>query len=432
MSGRREKGRWGRINTKMYGDEFYMRKLSPDLPSGQGLFRYLLTGPHLTGVPGLILLRKLDLCERLGWRLNKSSPWPAWTYQYKFFEATFGKPLLDSFPFGVEELLQTMVDAGKLITDEEAGVGFLPKGIENDTPDNPNTVLSWRHVLYNEVPETPLKWRALRTIHAHLTRARPGVDWDGAFRTLAPKAFAIRALLKGTLPPKVGGKPGGTTQTPNPNPQTPIIKPPPPEQAGALPLQRKHQPVEEENKQILQAADQPQPQPQLSAPPTPPGPLPEYVGRQDELDAMEALYAAKRQAELDEVRADAAEQARLQAEDPDSPHRTRFMFVKADGEIDVKEGWRFIQVTRVNYKTTDGVPKPLRRERIVPNGFGEWVARVIHEEGVDGFVRVVVNYVGDQSLDVAAKEWPTATMMSENIWPQRARPSAKRRRAVGY
>ena len=59
-------GRYRKVEVRTWGDEKF-RKLSPMLPSGQGLWLYLMTGPHTTAIPGLSRVGRAALAEELGW-----------------------------------------------------------------------------------------------------------------------------------------------------------------------------------------------------------------------------------------------------------------------------------------------------------------------------------------------------------------------------
>ena len=58
--------RYRKIEVKTWSDEQF-RQLSPMPPSGQGLWFFLLTGPHTGPIPGLFRAGRAALAEELGW-----------------------------------------------------------------------------------------------------------------------------------------------------------------------------------------------------------------------------------------------------------------------------------------------------------------------------------------------------------------------------
>jgi hypothetical protein len=62
--------------------------------------------------------------------------------------------------------------------DWDAGLIWLPKGIDHNPPDNPNVVKSWRHY-WDDVPECPLKLEAYQTLRERV--AERGEGFANAF-----------------------------------------------------------------------------------------------------------------------------------------------------------------------------------------------------------------------------------------------------------
>jgi hypothetical protein len=58
-----------KIFTKMYGDEKF-RALSNPAPNAQTLWTFLLTGPHTTGLPGVLVTGEAGLAEATGWPVD--------------------------------------------------------------------------------------------------------------------------------------------------------------------------------------------------------------------------------------------------------------------------------------------------------------------------------------------------------------------------
>jgi hypothetical protein len=118
----------------MYGDERFMR-LSPQEPSGQSLWLYLLTGPHTGQIPGVFVAGRAALAEALGWE-----PEP------------FAKAFREVLGEGLAEF------------DEKSRMCFIPNAVLHNMPPNPNVVKSWR-TAWLQLPECALRDR----IYDHLS-----------------------------------------------------------------------------------------------------------------------------------------------------------------------------------------------------------------------------------------------------------------------
>jgi hypothetical protein len=101
---------------------------------GKLLWFYLLTGPEVTSVPGVIVAGRLHLAEALGW-----SP--------EGFDEAFG-----------EAFRQGMAKA-----DWKARVIWLPNAWKYNRPESPNVVRSWRDH-WDNTPECELKAQAYQTL----------------------------------------------------------------------------------------------------------------------------------------------------------------------------------------------------------------------------------------------------------------------------
>lgn len=132
-----ERERYRKISTRMYGDDKYL-ELSPLLPSGQGLWGYLLTGPHTTAIPGLFSAGRAQLAEALGWSQED-------------FDRCWAE--IEAKGLGKADWRRRVV--------------WLPNAIRHNIPESPSVVVAWRDV-WPFIPECGLKWDAYRTIRAFL------------------------------------------------------------------------------------------------------------------------------------------------------------------------------------------------------------------------------------------------------------------------
>ncbi len=129
--------RYRKVEVSTYGDDKF-RRLSPIPPCGQGLWLYLITGPHTTAIPGLFRAGRAGMAEELGWPIEA-------------FDKAFQ-----------EALAQGMVKA-----DFEHRVVWLPNAIKHNKPASPNVVTSWAASL-ELIPECGLKTEAIAGITAFL------------------------------------------------------------------------------------------------------------------------------------------------------------------------------------------------------------------------------------------------------------------------
>lgn len=127
------RSRYRKVEVKTWGDEKF-RALTPIPPCGQGLWLYLITGPHTGPIPGLFRAGRAAMAEDLGWELEA-------------FDEAFG-----------EAFRQGMAEA-----DFKARVVWVPKAIKHNKPESPNVVRSWASE-FDLVPECDLK----RTAYEHL------------------------------------------------------------------------------------------------------------------------------------------------------------------------------------------------------------------------------------------------------------------------
>ncbi|WP_158789032.1 hypothetical protein [Granulicella sp. L46] len=153
--------RYRKVEVRTWGDEKF-RKLSPMPSCGQGLWLYLMTGPHTTSVPGLFRAGRAALAEALGWSQ-------------------------DAFDKAFEEVFRE----GMAKADWHHRVVWIPNAIKHNQPANPNVVKSWWAEL-DLIPECELKVVGVAGIAAGLAAMNP----------VFSEAFA---LLK--QPSKTSGKP---------------------------------------------------------------------------------------------------------------------------------------------------------------------------------------------------------------------------------
>lgn len=151
------KSRYRKIEVRMWGD-LKFRDLSPLPACGQGLWLFLLTGPHTGPIPGLFRTGRAAMAEELNWDLEA-------------FDKAFG-----------EVFQQGMVEA-----DWKAKVVWIPKAIECNRPESPNVVLSWGGE-WDLIPECALKCDAYESLKASI------YGLGEAFAKAFDKAFAKPCL----------------------------------------------------------------------------------------------------------------------------------------------------------------------------------------------------------------------------------------------
>jgi hypothetical protein len=150
-----------KVEIKLYGDEKF-RKLSPITPCGQGLWLYLITGPHTTSLPGLFSAGRAALAEQLAWPQ-------------------------EDFDKAFEEVLRQ----GMAKADFQNRVIWIPKALRHNQPASPNVVKSWvKHL--DSIPECELKREAMAAITTFLRTLSPG--FLAAF--LGPEETSRKASLK--------------------------------------------------------------------------------------------------------------------------------------------------------------------------------------------------------------------------------------------
>lgn len=193
------------VDVHLHGDTKFLA-LSPETPSGRGLFKHLLICPELGPLPGVIRSGAAAMAEVLEWPL-------------------------DSFLERFEELVrEDLVEV-----DWKARLIFLTNGIRYNAPDNPNQIIGWsRH--WNALPDSALKsviWaRYLSHFKSDAERRRKEIQAGTRDKRQDPeallKAFLENIARPGAAPPEVE-----TESVPAPAPvpapaSSPRPVPPPP------------------------------------------------------------------------------------------------------------------------------------------------------------------------------------------------------------
>lgn len=130
-------GRYRKVEVRTWGDEKF-RKLTPMPPCGQGLWLFIITGPHTGPIPGLFRAGRAAMAEELGWEVED-----------------FDKAFQEAFEQG-------MVQA-----DFKARVMWVPNAIRHNKPESPNVVKSWA-TEFDLIPECDLKWEAFEALKASI------------------------------------------------------------------------------------------------------------------------------------------------------------------------------------------------------------------------------------------------------------------------
>ena len=133
----KKSGRYRKVEVRTWGDEKF-RALSALPPSGQGLWLYLITGPHTGPIPGLFRAGRAAMAEDLDWEVEA-------------FDKAFG-----------EVFRQGMVKA-----DFKARVMWVPNAIKHNRPESPNVVRSWA-AEFDLIPECDLKREAYGSLKASI------------------------------------------------------------------------------------------------------------------------------------------------------------------------------------------------------------------------------------------------------------------------
>lgn len=144
--------RYRKVEVRTWGDEKF-RSLSPIAPGGQGLWLFLITGPHTNSIPGLFRAGRASMAEELGWELE-----------------AFDKAFAEVFQQGMVK------------GDFKARVMWVPKAVAHNKPSSPNVVKHWA-VEFDLIPECDLKREAYQSLKAtiHAMGEAFGKAFDEAF-----------------------------------------------------------------------------------------------------------------------------------------------------------------------------------------------------------------------------------------------------------
>lgn len=132
--------RFRKVAAEIWGDRRF-RSLSE---SAQRLWFYLLTGPEVTNLPGVVVIGRAGLSESLGWSTKK--------LDRVFLELS--KPKDGGPPMAT--------------ADWSARVVWLPNGFRHNPPANPSVVAGWRNA-FHAVPECGQKSQIRSTVRAVLS-----------------------------------------------------------------------------------------------------------------------------------------------------------------------------------------------------------------------------------------------------------------------
>lgn len=132
-----KRGRYRKVEVRIWGDEKFC-SLTPIAPCAQGLFVYLITGPHTSPIPGLFCAGRAAMSEALGW-------------QAEAFDKAFGEVFRE----------------GLAVADWKARVVWIPKAIRHNKPESPNVITSWGSE-FDLIPDCDLKWAARKELEASI------------------------------------------------------------------------------------------------------------------------------------------------------------------------------------------------------------------------------------------------------------------------
>lgn len=144
-------------------------------PSGQGLWFFLLTGPHTGPIPGLFRAGRAAMAEELGWPME-----------------------------AFDEAFEEVSAQGMAKADFVARLMWLPNAIKHNKPESPNVVKSWS-TEFDLLPECPLKLEALEALKTFICALGPG--FSGAFMGTFESPGKPSCKASG----KPSGKPSGKT-----------------------------------------------------------------------------------------------------------------------------------------------------------------------------------------------------------------------------
>lgn len=193
-------GRYRKVEVRTWGDEKF-RALSPMPPCGQGLWLFLITGPHTGPIPGLFRAGRAAMAEELDWEIE-----------------AFDKAFQEAFQQG-------MVKA-----DFKARVMWVPNAIKHNKPESPNVVKSWA-AEFDLIPECDLKREAFEALKAsiHALGESFGKAFDETFgkpsAKPSPKAMPNQEQEQEQEQDSPSLRSGEERADATPPPPTPVKKP---------------------------------------------------------------------------------------------------------------------------------------------------------------------------------------------------------------
>lgn len=153
-------------------DDQKVAQLSRPKPNAQTLWFYVLTGPHVTPLPGLWRFGPHSASEILRWDARST---------LKF--------------------AHELVNSGLLTLDPCARVVLVPGRFKHDPPASPNVIKHWRS-RFDEIPDTSLKGNWLLLASDFVKGLHEGFQeaFAQAFRKDLPNTATAALSLSATLP----------------------------------------------------------------------------------------------------------------------------------------------------------------------------------------------------------------------------------------
>lgn len=169
MSGRkfsrhvRLHGRYSRVHQRVWRDAGF-QALSPLPPSGQSLWLYLMTCPHRSALPGVIIGSQTQIADELGWEAE------AFRQAFREVLGEGGRKVLAEH-------------------DARARLTVLIHGLRYDPPASPNVVLGWQAIAA-DLPECAVLDKHLNRLRKDLVDEGFGQPWLIAFDRAFPRVSA--------------------------------------------------------------------------------------------------------------------------------------------------------------------------------------------------------------------------------------------------
>lgn len=157
--------RYRRISSRLWADQKF-RALSRPQANAQSLWIFFLSGPMLTGLPGIFGAGEAAMAEELGWSVKD-----------------FGKAFKE------------LKGAGMAAADWDARLVWLPNGLRHDPPANLNVVAGWME-RWGDLPECGLKETAAGVFAAYMEEL--GAEYPARFARVI-SASAERNSKQGYL-----------------------------------------------------------------------------------------------------------------------------------------------------------------------------------------------------------------------------------------